>query len=182
MERALDELSLQLEALEQNAALMAEENFRARTEALDAIEVDVLDRIDLLSRANAEAEGLLVLRRRAHALRSSLEEANRHLFEKLRVLIRTGNCTGEELESQLRAYAGYGPGDRHLVDIGYDSLDVLISGLLMSSPAPVATRARAPDMVYYQPTPARIAFDLVAEAHLSTGDVFTTCPRPEPRS
>ena len=172
MESAIDEVSSELEVLEQNTALIAEENFPARTEVLDAIELDVLERIEQMSRANGEAEELQVLRRRAQVLMSSLEEADQHLFEKLRVLIRSGNCTGEELERQLRAYAGYGSADSHAVDIGYDSLDALISGLVLMSPAPVETRVRAPDMVYYQPTPARITLDLVTKARLSTGDVF----------
>ena len=172
METGIDELSSELDMLEQNTALIAGENFHARMEVLDDIERDVLDRIEQLSLANGEAEVLQVLRRRAHVLKGSLEEANRYLFDKLRVLIRSGNYTSQELERQLRGYAGYGSDVGHAVDIGYDSLDALISGLLMTSPAPVETRVRAPDMVYYQPTPARVALDLVTKARLSTGDVF----------
>jgi hypothetical protein len=172
LERAIDEVSAELEGLEQNTALIAEENFPARTEVLDAIELDVLERIEQMSRANGAAEELQILRRRANALKDSLEEANQHLFEKLRVLIRSGTCTGENLERQLRAYAGYGSDPGHAVDIGYDSLDALISGLVLMSPAPVETRVRAPEIVYYQPTPARITLDLVTKARLSTRDVF----------
>lgn len=172
MESAIDEVSSELEVLEQNTVLIAEDDFPARTELLDAIELDVLERIEQMSRANGEAEELRVLRRRAHILRSSLEEANQRLFERLRVLIRSGNYTGEELERQLRAYAGYGSDDVQAEDIGYDSLDALIAGLLMTSRAPVETRVRAPDMVYYQPTPARITLDLITKARLSPRDVF----------
>lgn len=172
MESAIDEVSSELEVLEQNTALIAQENFAARTEVLDVIELDVLERIEQMSLAKGEAEELQVLRHRAHVLRTSLEEANQHLFERLRVLIRSGNCTGEKLERQLRAYAGYGSDDSQAADIGYDGLDALISGLLLTSPAPVETRVRASDMVYYQPTPARITLDLVSKARLSPRDVF----------
>jgi hypothetical protein len=172
LERTIDEVSAELAALEQNPALRAEENFPARTEALDAIEMDIVERIEQMSLAHGEVEALQVLQRRAGVLRSSLEESNQHLFEKLRALIRSGSYTGEELERRLRAYAGYGSDNGHSVDIGYDNLDALISGLVLMTPAPVETRVRAPGMVAYQPTPARITLDLVAKACLSSRDVF----------
>jgi SAM-dependent methyltransferase len=168
----IDELSSEIEALEQNGALlMVEENFPARTEALDAIELDVLERIEQMSRSIGETPELQGLRNRARVLRSSLERANQGLFNTLREHIQSGDYTGEELEHELRAYAGYGPDDSRVADIGYDSLDALISGLLME-PAPVETQIRAPEMVPYQPTPARVTLDLVAKARLSAYDVF----------
>ena len=176
MERTIDEVSADLAALERDTALTAEETFAARLAVLDAIELDVLARIEGLVRADGgadgEAEAWQALRSRAYALQRNLEEANRHLFAKLRALIRSGRCTGRELERRLRDYAGYGADDGGEVAAGYDSLDALVGGLVLMPPAPAATRPRVPGMVYYQPTPARIVLDLVARAGLSTGDVF----------
>ena len=78
MERVIDEVASELEALEQNTALTAEETFAARLEVLDAIELDVLERIERMARTDGEAEELQALRRRAYVLKSSLEDANRH--------------------------------------------------------------------------------------------------------
>lgn len=172
MESAIDAVSSDLQRLERNATLYLDKNFHARMEALDTIELDVCEHIEQIARADGEMEKLQALRRRASALRHSLEQANLHLFEKLRVQIRSGNYTGEELGRQLRAYAEYGSGDGQAEGIGYDSLDALISGLVLLSPAPLETRGRAPDMVYYQPTPARITLQLVSQARFSTRDVF----------
>jgi hypothetical protein len=171
LHHTIDELSVELEALEQNRALLAVDSFCARTAALDAIEVNILERSAELSGATGATSQLRGLQHRARVLRSSLEQANRHLFAALREQIRSGNYTGAELERQLRAYTGYGPDISQVAEIGYDNLDALISGLF-TAPAPVETQARAPEMVFYQPTPARITLDLIARAHLSARDVF----------
>jgi precorrin-6B methylase 2 len=49
---------------------------------------------------------------------------------------------------------------------------VFINGLLLIEAVPLETKAREPEMVYYQPTPARIIFELVEKAQLTREDVF----------
>ncbi|HEY7182687.1 MAG TPA: hypothetical protein VIC84_14760, partial [Blastocatellia bacterium] len=63
-------------------------------------------------------------------------------------------------------------GNQQQDEIGYDSLDVFINGLLLIQPVPRETKAREPEMVYYQPAPARIIFEMIEKARLTQEDVF----------
>jgi SAM-dependent methyltransferase len=49
---------------------------------------------------------------------------------------------------------------------------VFINGLLLIRVVSVETKAKEPEMVYYQQTPARIIFELVEKARLTGEDVF----------
>jgi hypothetical protein len=70
-------------------------------------------------------------------------------------------------------YVGRDPSSSRPQDeIGYDSLDMFINGLLLIQAVPTETKAREPEMVSYQQTPARIIFELVEKAHLTGEDVF----------
>ena len=91
-------------------------------------------------------------------------------------------ASGEDPISQLHSL---GPG-RELVDLagggsramrecdepGYDSLDALLAGLLLVSDAPEPARELEPEMVSYQPTPARIILELVERMAFTQQDVF----------
>lgn len=172
MEETLTDVSAELDRLERNATVWAEEGFQARVEALDVLETDVLDRIDEIARSDGETEVLQELRWRAYVLRRTLEEANRQLIEKLRESIRSGQGRGEELERRLRAYTGDDADDSLAEEGGYSALDALIGGLFMTAPVPAETRLRTPEMVCYQPTPGRIILDLCRTVHFAAGDAF----------
>jgi SAM-dependent methyltransferase len=110
---------------------------------------------------------LQALGAQAKALCKRLEAANEELYQALRRRIQSGQYTGSALNRVLARYAGPPgrPGD-------YDTLDVLISGLLHTGAPPRERSARAAEMVAYQPTPARAILALIKHANLSQDDVF----------
>ena len=93
-----------------------------------------------------------------------------NLAHQVRAEIRDGTLRGAPLRSRLEAHA-YGrrkaPHRR-----GYDELDSFVSALLLDGTAPPARRALEPNMVQYQPTPARIVFALLEQARVADDDVF----------
>ena len=56
--------------------------------------------------------------------------------------------------------------------MGYDALDMFVNGLLWIDAALQETRRREPDMVFLQPTPARVVLELIEEANITQDDVF----------
>ena len=119
--------------------------------------LDALDRLELLSESSGDANVLA----RAGALRANLEEINRGLYAALRQDIREGR---HAFAPWLDALEARPEGE------GYDYRDDLVSGVLaLDEPAEVAPLP--PEMVFYQPTPARHVFELIRRAALNEYDV-----------
>jgi hypothetical protein len=173
LERTIRQIRSDLESIEGNTALYEEANFSAREAALDFIEFDVIGLIEERSIIPGQAHEIAALRLYAEAVKSRLEEANEALFQKLRTDIRAGHLKGAELKRQIAAYAGSGSTEEARGDeIGYDSIDAFVNGILLIGVAPEETRARRPEMVPYQPTPARVILELAEKADLKQDDVF----------
>jgi SAM-dependent methyltransferase len=166
------EIQSDIEAIERNEALDEEANFVDRAEAIDFIEFHIIDRIDGMLRDSKQVENLTELRRRAQSLKNRLEEIDEALFRRLRANIRSGNCTCKDLKRQFSEYVERAPRDESQVDIGYDALDTFVNDLLRIDVALKETKQREPDMVFLQPTPARIVLELVEKANIVKGDVF----------
>ncbi len=167
------EIQSDIEAIEKNAALYEETNFDSRVEAIDYIEFNVIDRIGGLLQTINPPEELIPLKQYAERVKRQLEDIDDNLFHRLRADIRMGGCTGTALKGLIEEYVGRdSSGSRQHDEIGYDSLDVFINGLLLIHAVPIEAKAREPEMVYYQQTPARIIFELVEKAHLTGEDVF----------
>ncbi|MBE7556125.1 MAG: class I SAM-dependent methyltransferase [Anaerolineales bacterium] len=162
-----------IKTIEKNSALYEETNFNSRVEAIDYLEFNIIDRIEGLLQTINPPEKLITLKQDAERVKRQLEDIDNTLFQRLRADIRDGGCTGTALRGRIDEYVGHdgGGGQRH-DEIGYDSLDVFINGLLLSQAVPLETKAREPEMVAYQQTPARIIFELVEQAHLRREDVF----------
>ena len=121
--------------------------------------IEALDRLDALM--PAEAEGRLA--RRVRAIRQRLEAANAMQFEAMRAAIRRGE--GRE------ALEGADDGEGCRAGDAYDWRDELVAGALpFGEPGEVAVLA--PEMVFYQPTPARHVFDLLRRLALGADDVL----------
>jgi hypothetical protein len=167
------EIQSDIESIAKDSALYEETNFDSRAKAIDYIEFNIIGRIEGLLLTTNQPEGLTTLKQYAERVKSRLEEIDHHLFQRLRADIRIGVYTGAAIKSHIDKYVGRDSrDDRQQDDISYDSLDVFISGLLLFNPFPVETKKREPEMVYYQPTPARIIFELIAKANLAKNDVF----------
>ena len=169
----ISEIQSDIEAVEKDAALYEETNFDSRVDAVDHIEFNVIERIDgLLAATDAPAE-LTALREYAESVERRLIAIDDGLFRRLRAEVRAGDCTGAALKAQIERYVGdssrpHSPQEHP----GYDNVDVFVNGLLRIRAVPEQTKESEPEMVYYQPTPARIILELVEKAHLSAKDVF----------
>ncbi len=167
------EIQSDIKAIEKNSALYEETNFDSRVEAIDYIEFNVIDRIEGLLHTINQPEELTILKQYAERVKRQLEEINDNLFQRLRADIRAGVCPGTALKGLIDEYVGCDSrGGKQQDEIGYDSLDVFINGLLLIQAVPIETKDREPEMVYYQQTPARIILELVEKAHLTGKDVF----------
>lgn len=146
-----DALQALIETLERERTLDAPERLRERIEALD--------RLDALM-----PEGALALR--AQAVRQRLEAANALQFQAVRAAIRRGQG-----RDALRRWRHAGDAVAIRAGDGYDWRDELVSGVLPFG-EPGEASPLAPEMVFYQPTPARHVFDLLDRLALTGDDVL----------
>ncbi len=168
----IQRLRSDIEAIQRDKALFEDENFHVRAEALDFLEFDVLGQVDRFLLSTGQTEELIGLRQQTQVVKTRLEEVDERLFQRIRDNIRSQNYTLAELRQQLVDCAGVGPNHGNEAYEGYDNLDALVNGLLLTGAAPEETREREPEMVFYQPTPARIVLELVEKAGFQPNDVF----------
>jgi hypothetical protein len=164
------EIRADIEVIEKNAALYVATNFRERARALDYLEFNVIDRINGLLPSVDHPEELAKLKLSAERLTRRLEKIDEALFRQFRECIRSGNWRGNTLKTQIDEYFGGDVSQQN--DIGYDSLDMFIDGVLLVDTLPAETKKREPEMYYYQQTPARVIFELIEKAVLTSQDVF----------
>ncbi|MGE5263847.1 MAG: hypothetical protein ACM3S0_10725 [Acidobacteriota bacterium] len=167
------EIQSEIESIAKDSTLYEEVNFDRRVQAIDYIEFNVVERIEGLLLASSQTDELTGLKQDAERVKAQLEEIDANLFRRLRADIRAGACAGTAFKGQIDKYVRRDSRDGgKQEDMGYDSLDVFINGLLLTQPAPVETKEREPEMVYNQPTPARIILDLIEQANLTEKEVF----------
>ena len=140
-----------IKALESERGLDAPERLRERIEALDRLDA-------LMGVEGAWAQ-------RAQALQQRLEAANLLQFEAIRAAVRYGKGRVALQRWQLAGDADCRSGD------AYDWRDELVSGVLRFG-EPGEASVLAPEMVFYQPTPARHVFDLFDRLALTADDVL----------
>ena len=172
MDSIIGEVRSNIEAIEAHTALYEETNFSDRAEALDFLESDAIDRIDGQLLKDGWSEALTSLKQHAETVRTRLEGVDESLFRRLRQDIASGNCASAELRRRLARYAGGASSGGRQADEGYDNLDALVSGLLLTEVAPEGASPREPEMVFYQPTPARIVLEMVERSDFRQHDVF----------
>ncbi len=172
MDSIIREIRSSIEAREGHAALFVETNFSDRADALDFLESDVIDRIEGLLLKDGWSKALTSLQHYAETVRTRLEGVDEGLFRKLRQNIASGNYTSAELRRRIAGYGGGASSGGSPADEGYDNLDALVNGLLLTEVAPEGPSQRDPDMLFYQPTPARIVLEMVERADFRQHDVF----------
>lgn len=136
----------------------APDQLRARMDALDELDALIAD-----SRA-MRIESQFA---RAVALREKLEAANGAAYAAIREEVRGGGgaeCLRKWIE-QCSETGAPQPG------LGYDHLDELILGVL-GLKEPVSKSVLAPEMVFYQPTPARHILEMIRLNELDENDVL----------
>jgi len=138
----------------------AEAGFAARAAAIEHLEIHVIDRLQPLVGGARFSADLQAPWARAKALRRRLGKANVRVVRELRRAIRSGRYTAQELRRVLTETAGH------------DALDLLVGGLLRAGPLAAERVVREPEMVFYQPTPAREILALVERAELGPEDLL----------
>lgn len=169
MDSAIREMRSSIEAKEHRPTLFVEKNFRARAEALDFLEF-AIDRIDDLLLRGDEAEPLMNLQGYAERVRAGLEAIDEGLFRRLRQEIASGRLSGTAWKQRIVLYAGANGGSQ--AEDGYDALDALVNGILLEEAAPESPAQREPEMIFYQPTPARIVLEMVERVDFRPDDLF----------
>jgi SAM-dependent methyltransferase len=165
---AVREIDSDLEELESDRSLADIANFIGRAEAIDRIELFFLGPIEnaLDAHGTPANKELKNLKGRAEQLVQRLELANAQYIGSLRDQIKSGSLTGKGFRVELEKYRyeGSTSGD-------YDGLDLLVGGLFRLAALPQETRTLEPEMIPYQPTPARIILEL-AKLAITPHDVF----------
>ncbi len=166
----LNEIKLNLETLAKEPALYERSNLMARAEALDLIAF--VTQIVRKRRSNHPSEELAALQEQMASLKHRLEIINEQLFQDLRRRFQAGYYSPEDLRHLFNQYTDYSPNHKSQVHIGYDGLDILVNGFLQTNHPPKATKEPQPEMIHYEPTPARVVLDLVDHVGFKPDDVF----------
>jgi hypothetical protein len=161
-----------IRALEKDTVLYEDENFDQRLDAIDFLEVHIIDHIETLIEKTARPNQLILLKQRAEKVKLELEAIDNNLFKKLRADIRSKGCSGEQFKNLVGKYIDINTESIKEEEAGYDNLDVFINGLLSPQAIPEQTTDLEPEMVFYQKTPVRIIFELVAKTYIAKDDVF----------
>jgi hypothetical protein len=154
-----------LDELESDLSLEAPARLRERIQALDRLE------LQLINGQGGGAAADVELHRRAAAIRTKLESINDKLYETIRHAVRQGAGAdlllgwAQNALEDMRADEGR-HGDR------YDYLDDLVSGVLRFDRPDDAVAELPLEMVFYQPTPAHHVFDLIRRTALGEQDVL----------
>lgn len=150
--------------LERDPSWQAPERLRERIEALDRIERALLY---LPTAAAGSLDPNRSLLDRAQALQARLETINQDVYRDLREDLRSGAGAG-----RLLRYASDGVALDDADGDAYDHLDALLSEVLQFEPPRDDGIEPAAEMVFYQPTPARQIFALIARLHLDANDLL----------
>lgn len=158
MPRTLESL---LDELERDRSLREPGRMRERGEALDRLEIH-----RACGASGEGAPGPAQLRERVEALCAGFEAVDAELQQRIRRDVQRGAGAHALLEWARSA----GP-DGDLPGDGYDYLDTLVSGILQIE-EPDMPAAPMAGMVFYQPTPARHIFGMLARTALDERDVL----------
>lgn len=162
-QQLIDALQQLVEQLDNERSLIEPTQLRQRLEGLD--------RLDAFFPDTSEPVVETGLYRRAKAIGARLEAVNCELYEAIRCEIRRG-CRPDALlqwvNSSPEIEEGVGPSS----GMGYDFMDELISGVFQFEEPNDRHIHREPDMVFYQPTPARHIFRMIGLTALTATDVF----------
>jgi SAM-dependent methyltransferase len=105
-------------------------------------------------------------------MRDQLGDVGRRLFGCIRQELLTGRLNRTALRRELARFTTYRPDQAVRTHVGFDCLDVLVDGLLGIDSHDDLGELPDPEMVHYEPTPARIVLDFVDHVPLTETDVF----------
>ena len=148
-----------VEELEQDRSLDEPGHLRQRIEALDELDTYL---------PHGQPIGA-TLHHRARAIYAELESVNFRLYAAIRRDIQHG-AGGRSLVDWIPDWPDGNGAANFINRRGYDYLDELISGVLQFEEPSAEALQVEPEMVPYQPTPARHIFDLIRRTALTERD------------
>jgi len=167
-ERSSHQLQRLVAQLENEPSLLEPNQLRRRMEALDRLDANFPDTHQLVFGAES---GETRLYRRVRAMYARLEAVNCELYQSIRSEIQRG-ARPDTLLQWVHPAACIADVADLAHGIGYDYLDELIIGVLQLEEPHDGHVQRGPEMVFYQPTPARHIFRLIGLAAFTATDVL----------
>ena len=167
----LDGLHSVLGALARTTEESSAVGFIERSQAIDELEIHLLDLTQTLNDGGAN-QRLAELATRVVTLRDRLQRINDSMVQRLRERIAAASISPREL---LTTFQQYVRATRHDTRdaVEYDDLDALVAGILSTDRiVDDGTVELDPEMVPYQPTPARLILALLQELRPTERDVF----------
>ena len=166
-----DDLQRLLDAMANAPGAADAAGFIQRCGAIDRIESHLAE----LSEAHPahQAGRASALHDQAIVLCHQLRRMNAVVVQALRRDIETGRRLRGDLLNELQRYLAEPLENETDGNLEYDNLDVLVAGLLGTDRMPDDDPAETlPEMIAYQPTPARIILEIVRQTGLSPHDTF----------
>ena len=158
LQRELNEL--------QNAPMLFDaQNFRARKEALDF--VDVINKFHLEQNIGANR-----LREQARGLGERLRAFNATIAKDWFARLKNERPSPPKLRTWLQSYTDYVPQQWGQPHYGYESLDFLLDEILLPLPHPQVSLPPEHGMVRYEPTPASVILELTERITFTENDIF----------
>jgi SAM-dependent methyltransferase len=168
-----EQIVSQLNVLEQDPTLLQESNFLGRVAAISFLETHIIQWMEVEPGLGEPPDDRGNLMQQARALATRLEEVNTRMFRALESRIAAGDCRGAALRGELIRCAGRpSPWEASGREPIYDHLDLLVAGLLRMGAPPDESGEREPEMVPYQPTPARVILEIIDRAPVRPNDIF----------
>lgn len=160
----IDSVDTGLTRLGRDERLWVEANLAGRKSAFEFMAVAG----KFLQHSGAPAGRLAALPGRIESLKSSLAAVDEGLFQRVRSQIQSGAWTPAELREDFNLFTRHQPGQAYY---GPDDLDLLLDGVLELGDRPPSALAD-PEMLHYEPAPARAILEFVDEAGRGPEDVF----------
>ncbi len=170
----LDDLQKLLCALAHATETPDAAGFIERCDAIDLLELHLADFSNAYPAGQTERAS--ALRDQAEALYYRLRQMNAVVVQGLRHDIETGRRLHGDLLNELQRYCAEPLPNDTDGNLAYDNLDVLVAGILGTDRPldndPAETPETPPEMIPYQPTPARVILEIVKQTNLSPHDIF----------
>ena len=130
--------------------------------------LDLLEACLPPARTESSAADAAVLQR-ASLLRTRFEAADAALYQEAQRAIRQGECPAEFVRLMQTPWSAT-PEDPKTQQ-QYDAVDEVVAGVFNLEEPPPETALREPEMVFYQPTPARHVFTWLGSGAVTEDDV-----------
>ncbi len=167
------QIAAQIDMIANDQALVEVLNFGPREHACRVLTEQIIGRLERLIDGvdKGPKKKLRALKRQADAARFRLRQAHEQLFALAREQLRRDSSSPSACMQLLARYE-----QPHHPEIWsdpphYDGLDTFVDGVLQIDELPRLQLQPGPEMVLYQPTPARIVLNLSRRLQLSHDDV-----------